>query len=131
MEVFSLNNIKINSFSKIELQKALKEKLSGTIAPQMIIPINLDCYRISQNNADFLHVCNNSLWNLPDGSGITTLLKIKYSQKVERITGNDLFPMILDIADQQQYRVALIGSTENVLTKSERFNFKKVSKSIR
>ena len=89
MEVFSLNNIKINSISKIELQEALKEKLSGTIAPQMIIPINLDCYRISQNNADFLHVCNNSLWNLPDGSGVTTLLKIKYSQKVERITGND------------------------------------------
>jgi len=116
MELFDLNNIKINSFSQKELQNALNDVLSGTNKQQIIITLNLDFLRIAENNMDFLHICNNSLWNLPDGSGVTLLLKFKYSQKVERITGNDLFPLLLDIADQQKYRVALIGSSEKVLT---------------
>jgi len=117
MEVFALNNIKINSFSKMELRNALKEVLSGQNNPQLIITLNLDFLRIAGKNTDFLHVCNNSLWNLPDGSGVTTLLKIKYSQKVERITGNDLFPMLLEIAEKEIYKVALIGSSDIVLSK--------------
>ncbi len=117
MEVFTLNNIRINSITKNELQKALKEVLSGETNPQIIITLNLDFLRIAGKNTDFLHVCNNSLWNLPDGNGITLLLKAKYSQKVKRITGNNLFPILLDIANQQQYRIALVGSSEKVLAK--------------
>ena len=128
MEVFALNNIKINSFSKIELRKALKEVLSEQNNPQLIITLNLDFLRIAGKNTDFLHVCHNSLWNLPDGNGITTLLNIKYSQRVERITGNDLFPMLLDLADQQLYKVALIGSSDIVLSKVKDLISKKYQK---
>ena len=128
MEVFALNNIKINSFSKIKLGNALKEILSGQKNPQLIITLNLDFLRIAEKNMDFLHVCNNSLWNLPDGNGITTLLKIKYSQNAERITGNDLFPMLLDIANQQLYKVALIGSSDIVLSKVKDLISKKYQK---
>ncbi len=42
MKVFALNNIKINSFSKIELGNALKEVLSEKNNPQLIITLNLD-----------------------------------------------------------------------------------------
>ena len=125
MEEFNLNTIRINSFTKNELEKALLVVLKGVNNPQIIITLNLDFLRIAESNTDFLHVCNNSLWNLPDGKGITLLLRTKYSKKVRRITGNDLFPMLLEIADEQQYRVALIGSSEKVLTKIKDLILKK------
>ena len=128
MEVFTINNIRINSLGQTELKNVLRKVLSEENNPQIIITLNLDFLRIAGKNTDFLHVCNNSLWNLPDGSGVTTLLTIKYSQRVERITGNDLFPMLLDIADQQLYKVALLGSSDIVLSKVKNLISKKYQK---
>lgn len=116
MKIFNLNNINIHSFLINELENNILGVLSGINQAQIIITLNLDFLRIAESNTDFLHVCKNSLWNLPDGNGITLLLKLKYSQKVNRITGNDLFPLLLNIADQHHYRVALIGSSKNVLS---------------
>jgi N-acetylglucosaminyldiphosphoundecaprenol N-acetyl-beta-D-mannosaminyltransferase len=116
MKIFNLNEIRIHSFTGNELERSLLTALSGTNDPQIIITLNLDFLRITEINKEFLHICKNSLWNLPDGSGITNLLKLKYSQKINRITGNDVFPLLLRIAEQNNYRVALVGSSVKVLS---------------
>jgi N-acetylglucosaminyldiphosphoundecaprenol N-acetyl-beta-D-mannosaminyltransferase len=59
------------------------------------------------------------LWNLPDGIGITTLIRLNYGEKVKRITGNDIFPVLLKIANKHSLNLALVGSSEDVLIKSK------------
>lgn len=54
---------------------------------------------------------------VPDGIGITLLMRIKHGRKMERITGSNLFELCLDLADIQALRVALIGSAESTLEK--------------
>ena len=115
MQIFKLNEITIHSFSIEELEKSLLDNLSSDQVPQIITTFNIDFLRIAEKNRDFLHICKNSLWNLPDGIGITSLIRLKYKKKIERITGNEIFPILMKIANHYNYRVALIGSSQEVL----------------
>ena len=117
MQLFELNNIKINDFKIDELEKCLREKLSSTNSPLLITTFNLDFLRITEINQEFLQICNESLWNLAEGHGITSLIWLKYGQKVNRITGNDIFPIVLRIANSNNYRIAIIGSSKEVSDK--------------
>lgn len=115
MKIFEINKIYIHSFSLEELIQNLSDILSSPQKPQIITTFNLDFLRITEQDNDFMNVCKNSLWNLPDGNGITSLIRLKYKKKIQRITGNDIFPILLKIANDNKYRIALIGSTDDVL----------------
>ena len=52
---------------------------------------------------------------MADGIGIVLLLRLKYRQKIERITGSDLFNACLEIADRKSLRIALVGSSAETL----------------
>jgi N-acetylglucosaminyldiphosphoundecaprenol N-acetyl-beta-D-mannosaminyltransferase len=54
---------------------------------------------------------------VPDGKGITNLLRIKYSKRVNRITGNELFEVLLNIANNESLKVAFIGASDSVQSK--------------
>jgi N-acetylglucosaminyldiphosphoundecaprenol N-acetyl-beta-D-mannosaminyltransferase len=54
---------------------------------------------------------------LPDGVSITSLIKLKYKKRVLRITGNDLFKLILDITNAIPLKIAFVGSTNEVIEK--------------
>jgi len=54
---------------------------------------------------------------LPDGMGFILLIKLKYGTKLERITGNDLLKILLEICNVNSFSVAFVGSTPNILTK--------------
>lgn len=117
MQTFRLNSVQIHSFSTSKLKESFNEIVMSNSDPQIITTFNLDFLRISQNNKEFLQICKNSLWNLPDGFGITSLIKLKYKKKVERITGNDIFPILLKIANEKNLKVSIVGSKMEVLDK--------------
>ena len=117
MQTFRLNSVQIHSFSTSKLKESFNEILMSNSNPQIITTFNLDFLRISQNNEEFLRICKNSLWNLPDGFGITSLIKLKYKKKVERITGNDIFSILLKLANEKNLKVFIVGSKMEVLDK--------------
>ena len=115
MKSFNLNGISIHSFSSEELEQSIFSILSSDKEPQIITTFNLDFFRIAEKNIEFLKICKNSLWNLPDGSGITFLIKSKYKNKINRITGNDIFLILIELAKKHNYKVAIIGGKQEVL----------------
>ncbi len=117
MKIYKINKIDIHSFETDEFKTKLSHILLSQEKPHIITTFNLDFLRISEKNKDFLHICKNSLWNLPDGIGITYLIRLKYKIKIKRITGNDIFPILLKLANKQLLNVALIGSSEEALIK--------------
>ncbi len=117
MKIYQINKINIHSFESDKLESKLSDILLSQEKPQIIITFNLDFLRISEKNKDFLHICKNSLWNLPDGIGITSLIRLMYKNNIARITGNDIFLILLNLANNNLLNVALIGSSEDVLDK--------------
>lgn len=117
MQIFRLNSVCIHSFTISKLKEEFKDTLMSNCDPQIVTTFNLDFLRISENNEEFLRVCKNSLWNLPDGIGITSLIKLKYKKKVRRITGSDIFHMLLNIANEKNLKVSIVGSEMEVLDK--------------
>lgn len=85
--------------------------------PFQIITMNLDFLRIAHREPGFHILCRNADVILPDGAGITGLIRILYHMKVERITGHDLFGYLLDISESCRFSLAVVGSCENVLNK--------------
>ncbi len=125
---YQLNNINIysNSINEFELDllNILKENKS-----RQIITLNLDFLRNTKFNDEFRNICESSKLVLPDGAGITFLIRAKYNTTINRITGNDVFPLLLKIANDNNYRVALIGSTPSVLDKVE-IKIKKIYRNL-
>lgn len=117
MKIYQINKINIHSFETDELKTKLSHILLSQGKQQIITTFNLDFLRISEKNKDFLHICKNSLWNLPDGIGITSLIRLMYKNNIARITGNDIFLILLNLANNNLLNVALIGSSEDVLDK--------------
>jgi N-acetylglucosaminyldiphosphoundecaprenol N-acetyl-beta-D-mannosaminyltransferase len=114
MENLSINNIKILSTTLDELSDLLNYYLCDSNSPALITTFNLDFLRITNEEIDFNILCKNSLYNLPDGFGLTSLLRKKYKRKVNRITGNDVFPMLIKIAAKQNFKIAIVGGTKVV-----------------
>jgi N-acetylglucosaminyldiphosphoundecaprenol N-acetyl-beta-D-mannosaminyltransferase len=94
----------------------LKDFFIKGIFPLHIITFNLDFFYNSTINGEFQQICRSSKFVVPDGQGITNLLKLKYGKRVNRITGNELFEILLKIADGEKLKVAFIGSSDSVQT---------------
>lgn len=117
METFILNEIKISSFHKMEDVKKTLLKFLECKSSQQIVTFNLDFLRNSCIDKNFQKVCQNASLVLPDGFGITSLIKIKYGINIKRITGNDIVNLVFNSTEFQNFRVAVIGSTTEVQNK--------------
>lgn len=67
------------------------------------------------DNPDFAEVVNSATYALPDGFPIAKSFQILHGIRQERIAGMDFLPHFLHQCNQKKYRVAFIGSTEEVL----------------
>lgn len=94
--------------------KKLLDKRDGSI---QIITLNTDFLRIAEKDTEFKNICKNASIVVPDGIGISLLLRIKYKTIIERITGNDMLDLLLRISDEQKLRIAFLGSGELTLSK--------------
>jgi N-acetylglucosaminyldiphosphoundecaprenol N-acetyl-beta-D-mannosaminyltransferase len=106
----NLDGIDILSEDLNSIIYSLKKILSGNYEPTHIITFNLDFFYNTSKNNEFRDICQNSKFVVPDGHGITCLLKMKYKKNVTRITGSELLINLLKMADESHLKVALVGS---------------------
>ena len=119
MRQYKIFNIIISSTFLSELETLLGNILNSSSEPNLIVTLNLDFLRIATIDNKFYEICKSSYLNLPDGYGIINLIKKKYNQKIERITGNDIFPLLLKIAKINEQKIAIIGGSKKVSNKTE------------
>lgn len=119
MNQYPLFNITISTTTIRELEENLINILNNNSDSNLIVTFNLDFLRFTTFDSKFFEICKNSYLNLPDGYGITKLIKKKYNEKINRITGNDIFPLLLKIAKTNNNKIAIIGGTKLVSKKTE------------
>jgi N-acetylglucosaminyldiphosphoundecaprenol N-acetyl-beta-D-mannosaminyltransferase len=112
---YDLDGIKIISSDLTELRSYFLNTLVNSGKPKIIVTFNLEYYRNAIINKDFYSVCLNADMVLPDGVSITSLIKLKHKKGVLRITGNDLFKLILSMTNEIPLKIAFVGSTEQVI----------------
>jgi N-acetylglucosaminyldiphosphoundecaprenol N-acetyl-beta-D-mannosaminyltransferase len=114
---YDLDGIKILSSDLTELKYFLLNSLVNSGKSKIIVTFNLEFYRNAIINSDFYSVCYNADLVIPDGISIIHLLKLKYKKRVTRITGNELFELILSISNEIPLKIAFVGSTRKVIEK--------------
>jgi N-acetylglucosaminyldiphosphoundecaprenol N-acetyl-beta-D-mannosaminyltransferase len=114
---YNLNDIRIYSSDLTELRLYLHNSLVNSEKSKIIITFNLEFYRNALINNEFYTVCHNADLVIPDGISIIHFLKLKYKKKISRITGNDLFKLILSIGNELSLKIAFVGSTNVVIEK--------------
>ncbi len=96
------------------MKSFIKQRLCNESDSLQIITFNLDFYYNTKKIKDFYDICKNADLVVPDGYGIVFLINKKYRIKINRLTGNQLFLLLLEIANELQLRIAFIGSTNEV-----------------
>ncbi len=119
MELLYLNGIILSSATLKNIFTIIENYLKTSKKPSIITTFNLDFLRIANKDIGFKKICSESTLNLPDGFGITSLIWIKYKKKIDRITGNDIFPIILELAKLNNLRVAIVGGSNEVSDKTK------------
>ena len=117
MNSYDLDGIQILSSDLTELRGYLLNSLVNSGKSKQIITFNLEFYRNALLNKDFYSICRNADLVIPDGFSIIHLLKLKYNKRLTRITGNDLFDLILSICNEVPQKVAFVGSKRIVIEK--------------
>ncbi len=111
---FNISNIPIHYSNFDELKSLFEDVLNSANGSQLITTFNLDFLRIANEDSQFHNICRNSLYNFPDGFGITSLIKNKYKTKIKRITGNDIFPLLISLSKKNNLKVAVVGASKEV-----------------
>lgn len=114
-KIISLWNIPIYTGDTDNLKNILREIIGGNYNPTQIVTLNTDILRIAEIDDELKEICTNCPIVVPDGIGIALLSKIKYNLFLNRITGNDILNIILDISVVQRLRIAFLGSSESTL----------------
>ncbi len=108
---FSLNDIPISSINRKALKQYLENNLFIEGENNLIVTFNLDFLRNANIDDKFKTICQNAKLIVPDGVGITSLVYFKYGKIIKRITGTDIFNIILSIANKKHLKIALVGSS--------------------
>lgn len=66
----------------------------------------------------FARVVNEARYAFPDGFPIAKSFRILHGQPQERIAGMDFFPDFLEHCNRNRYRVAILGSTDEILERA-------------
>jgi N-acetylglucosaminyldiphosphoundecaprenol N-acetyl-beta-D-mannosaminyltransferase len=112
-----LDGIQIRSTDLTELRSYLHNSIVNSGKSQIIVTFNLEFYRNALLNKDFYSVCQKADLVIPDGISIIHFLKLKYNKRLIRITGNDLFILILSICNEIPLKIAFVGSSAKVIEK--------------
>jgi N-acetylglucosaminyldiphosphoundecaprenol N-acetyl-beta-D-mannosaminyltransferase len=112
---YDLDGIRICSSDLTELRSYLLDSIVNSGKSKLIVTFNLEFYRNALANNEFYSICHKADLVIPDGISIIHLIKLKYHKWLKRITGNDLFELILDICEERPLNIAFVGSTEKVI----------------
>ena len=117
MYPYDLDGIQIYSSGLTDLRRFLLDSLVNNGKSKLIITFNLEFYRNASINKSFYSVCQNADLVIPDGVSIIHLIKLKYNKWIKRITGNDLFEIVLSICEERPLRIAFVGGSDIVIKK--------------
>ena len=115
MYSLDLDGIQIRSTNLTELRSYLLNSIVNLGKSQIIVTFNLEFYRNALINKGFYSVCQNADLVIPDGISIIRLLKLKYKKRVTRITGNEIFGLILSLGNEIPIKIAFVGSSSQVI----------------
>ena len=82
--------------------------------PHQLCTVNPEFIMTAQNDAEFMHVLNQSALNVPDGVGVLWAARRKGRRLRERVGGSDLVAQIADRAAVTGWRIFLLGAAEGV-----------------
>ena len=82
-----------------------------------IITLNPEMVVNAVKNFEFQAAINNANFIVPDGTGIIWALKLNGCKNIQRIPGIELSEKILAITNESSKKIALFGSTKEVLEK--------------
>ena len=82
-----------------------------------IVTINPEMIELANNNCEYSQILNNAELVIPDGSGIKLALKLKGIIQ-EQIPGIDFSKKLIEESAKNGYKIAMIGSKEDVITKA-------------
>ena len=83
--------------------------------PAYVCMVNVHMLIEAHNSPEFQEVVNQATYAFPDGAPVAKMFKRVYGIEQERIAGMDFFPYFLGICNEHGFKVALIGSTDEVL----------------
>jgi len=105
---------------KLDMQKAT-EIVKGYLQsdkPHLIVTPNAEIIMRAQQDRELLEIIQNASLVTGDGAGVVWASKIFKDPLPERITGIDLMFKILEIAQEQGYKVFLLGAAPSIAEKA-------------
>ncbi len=79
-----------------------------------IVTINAEMIMAAKNDVEFLEAINSADLIIPDGAGVAWALR-RQGMQVHRTTGIELAKSLLNYAEQNKWKVALVGSAPEVM----------------
>jgi len=79
-----------------------------------IVTANPEIVMHSKKNPDYFKAVQSANYIVPDGHGIILASKLLNTPLPERVTGFDLTVKLLELSNQNQWKVYLLGGTEEV-----------------
>ena len=76
--------------------------------------LNAHCFNVAQKNITYRDVLNHCDLLLNDGIGIKLASRLRGIRLKENLNGTDLIPMIINLAEELQISVFLLGGKEHV-----------------
>jgi len=116
-----LNNIYSNLYgkSKKECYKFLEEKLKNK-EKTFVITANPETYMLSTVDSEMNEILyNKNNLVVPDGIAIVKTAKYLKNEMTERIPGIDIAEHLLELANENKYKVYLFGASVEVIEKME------------
>lgn len=112
--MFSLFSIPVESLSLEQVLEKIKKFTFQPIGLFHIVSLNPENIVISQTNKQFFYVLQSNQIALIDGIGVFVTARLCGLPTKERITGVDLFQMLLKLAGEMSLRVLLIGAKAKI-----------------
>lgn len=109
-------HINFSELSKAQCLDFIRNRIEHR-QPCYIVTPNLHFARLAARNENFLSALNEAELRLCDSAILTRMLAIKGTPLPARLTGSDLTPELLDIAEKEGLRVFLFGSDRETLEK--------------
>lgn len=126
MKIKKVLGCKINIGNFKETFNIIKKLFEEETASQ-IVTINPEMINLAQKDSDFAKILDEAECVIPDGIGVTLALKLQGIAQ-ERIPGVEFSEKCIEYCAKNDFDVALIGSTEEVIQKAKENLIKKYPK---
>jgi N-acetylglucosaminyldiphosphoundecaprenol N-acetyl-beta-D-mannosaminyltransferase len=113
MEIVKIFGVNIHNISFEETIELIKEYLEGNTLKTIYTP-NTEIVMTAKEDNDLKDLLNDGDLIIPDGIGLIYGSKIRHKPLKERVTGYDISIKMLEIANENNYSIYLLGGKDGV-----------------